>query len=134
MFGTVAGDHWRVALGADDPKLTPDSAAVIGGVLAQRLHLNLYRIEPETPHWPVSIAPLSGAVGVGNIAVTVIVDRRTSEVVLESRYSEHRFFGNPPDEPKIEREMAQKVLAVLNESYPHSTATPFIRYAGLLGP
>jgi hypothetical protein len=133
-FPPLAGDHWRVVLGADDPKLTPDSAAIIGGVLAQRLHLTLYRVEPESRGWPVSIAPLSGVSGVGNIAITIIVDRRTSEVDIESRYSEHRFFGNPPDEPKIERDMSQQVLPILKELYPHSTATPYIRYAGPLGP
>lgn len=133
-FSELPGDHWRVALGADGPKLTPDSAAIIGEVLAQRLHLTLHRVEPESWHVPVSIAPLSGAAGVGNIDVTVIVDRRTSEVILESRYTERRFFGNSPDEPKIEQDMAQQVLAVLKELYPRSTATPFIRYAGPLGP
>jgi hypothetical protein len=72
--------------------------------------------------------------GVGTITVTLIVDRRTSEVDIESRYTERRFFGNNPDEPKIERDMAQQVLPILKELYPHSTATPFIRYAGPLGP
>ena len=134
MFGTVAGDHWRIVLGTDDPKLTPESAGATGLILAQRLHLILVDIAPESKGWPVSIANISGVSGVGTITVTLIVDRRTSEVDIESRYTERRFFGNNPDEPKIERDMAQQVLPILKELYPHSTATPFIRYAEPLGP
>ena len=133
-FSELPGDHWRIALGAGDPQPTPQSAAVIGGVLAQRLRLTLYRVEPESWHSPISTAPLSGATGAGNIAVTVTVDRRTSEIVLESRYYESRMFGNNPDGPKMEQDMAQKVLLILKELYPNSTATPFIRHAGPLGP
>ena len=131
----ILGDHWRITFGAEDPKLTSDSAAFIGQVLAQRLHFTFLHITPENgKRWPVSNVTMSKASGIGTIGLLIIVDRRTPEIDLESRYSERRLSGNPPDEPRIEQAMAQEVLTIMKELYPHATATPYTRYAGILGP
>jgi hypothetical protein len=136
MLGTLPGEHWRITLGADDPKLTSKSAFAIRGVLEQRLHLYQAAFEPDdTPDTSLIVLSTSATNRFPSFEVTLFVNHSKSNIILESGYVPRGGFTKyPSDVANQEHDMARRVLDILKELYPNSSATQYTACAELLGP